>query len=50
MSFLSIITEIGILVSIEPTGKLKLKGLSKLTIQQKKCKSLIMRESTNLRS
>ena len=36
MSALAIITDAGVQASIEPAGGLKLKGLSKLTIEQKK--------------
>lgn len=36
MSALTIITDAGVQASIEPAGGLKLKGLSKLTIEQKK--------------
>ena len=36
MSALNIIADAGLQASIEPTGGLKLKGLSKLTIEQKK--------------
>jgi hypothetical protein len=36
MSVLSIITDVGVQASIEPAGRLKLKGLSKLTAEKKK--------------
>ena len=35
MSALNIIADAGVQASIEPAGRLKLKGLSKLTIEQK---------------